>query len=164
MNIIVVKGFKKTGKTTTCTNIISELKRRGHSVGGAKDTHFEGFAMDRPGSDSWKLAEAGASTVIISGPKETDVLYQKRVEIRQLLDLYEEDWLVCEGDIGLPVPNIVTGRTTEDLDGRRDENTICFAGIIASGLREHDGLPVISAVTEIGPLVDRILETAGTER
>ena len=158
MRIITVKGFKKTGKTTTSLRIIEELIRRGYTVGSAKDTHFEGFAMDQEGTDSYRHAKAGASTVIISGPKETDVLYQQRVEIRDLLDLYTEDYVVTEGDTGLPVANIVTGKTTEDLEKRRDENTIAFAGIIAGERSEYGGLPVIDALTDIGMLVDLIEE------
>ena len=163
MRIISVKGYKKTGKTTTCTRIIEELVRRGHSVGSAKDTHFEGFAMDQEGTDSWRHAKAGASTVIISGPGETDVLYQRRVEVRDLLDLYTEDYVVTEGDTGLPVANIVTGKTTEDLDRRRDEHTIAFSGIIAGEMEEYDGLPVISALTDAARLAD-LIEERSTER
>lgn len=158
MRIITIKGYKKTGKTTTCERVIEELCRRGFSVGSSKDTHFEGFAMDAPGTDSWRHAKAGASTVIISGPKETDVLYQRRIEVRDLLDLYSEDYVVTEGDTGLPVANIVTGKTPEDLEKRRDENTVGFSGIIAGELEEYDGLPVISAVTDIEKLVDLIEE------
>lgn len=158
MKVISVKGYKKTGKTTTCERIIAELVRRGYTVGSAKDTHFEGFAMDQAGTDSYRHAKAGASTVIISGPAETDVLYQRRVEIADLLDLYTEDFLVVEGGAGLPVASVVTGKTCEDLDRRRDRRTIAFSGIIAGGLAMHDGLPVVSALTDIAALVDLIEE------
>ena len=162
MRIITVKGFKKTGKTTTVMRIIEELVRRGYSVGSSKDTHFEGFAMDQENTDSWRHAKAGASTVIISGPHETDVLYQRRVEVRDLLDLFTEDFVVTEGDTGLPVANIVTGKTAEDLEKRRDENTVCFSGIIAGERTEYDGLPVIDATWDIGALVD-LIEAKATE-
>lgn len=162
MRIITVKGFKKTGKTTTVMRIIEELVRRGYSVGSSKDTHFEGFAMDQENTDSWRHAKAGASTVIISGPHETDVLYQSRVEVRDLLDLFTEDFVVTEGDTGLPVANIVTGKTAEDLEKRRDENTVCFSGIIAGERTEFGGLPVIDATSDIGALVD-LIETKATE-
>jgi len=158
MRLISVKGYKKTGKTTTCTRIIEELVRRGYSVGSAKDTHFEGFAMDQENTDSWRHAKAGASTVIVSGPKETDVLFQRRVGIDTLLGLYEEDFVVAEGSIGRPVANIVTGKTMEDLEKRRDEETIAFSGIIAGERTEYDGLPVIDATRDIGRLVDLIEE------
>lgn len=158
MKAVTIKGFKKTGKTTTCEKVIEELVRRGYSVGSAKDTHFEGFAMDTPGRDSWRLGKAGASTVIISGPEETDILYQHRVEIKDLLDSFDEDFLVTEGDIGLPLPNIVTGKTVDDLNRRRDENTVCFSGIVSDDMTEHDGLPVIDGVKETERLVDLIEE------
>lgn len=158
MRIITIKGYKKTGKTTTCVKVIEELARRGYSVGSSKDTHFEGFAMDREGTDSYRHAKAGASTVIVSGPGETDVLYQRRVEVRDLLHLFTEDYLVTEGETGLPVANIVTGKTAEDLEKRRDEYTIGFSGIIAGEMEEYDGLPVISAVTDVKRLADLIEE------
>jgi len=164
MKIITIKGYKKTVKTTTCIRVIEELRRRGYTVGSSKDTHFEGFAMDQENTDSWRHARAGASTVIISGPRETDVLYQRRVEVRDLLDLFEEDYVVTEGDTGLPIANIVTGKTIEDLEKRRDENTVGFSGIIAGGqteageIAEYDGLPVIDAVSDIERLVDLIEE------
>ena len=162
MRIITVKGFKKTGKTTTVMRIIGELVRRGYSVGSSKDTHFEGFAMDQENTDSWRHAKAGASTVIISGLHETDVLYQHRIEVRDLLDLFTEDFVVTEGDTGLPVANIVTGKTEEDLEKRRDENTVCFSGIIAGERTEFGGLPVIDATSDIGALVD-LIEAKATE-
>ena len=61
MRIVSVKGYKKTGKTTTCVRIIEELIRRGYSVGSAKNTHSEEFSMDREGTDSCRHAKAGAS-------------------------------------------------------------------------------------------------------
>ena len=158
MRIIIVKGYKKTGKTTTVTRIIGELVRRGYSVGSAKEIHFEGFAMDREGTDSWCHADAGASTVIVSGLHETDVLYQRPMEIRDMLDLYTEDFAVIEGDIGLAAANIVTGKTEEDLQKRRDENTIAFSGVIAGERDAFDGLPAISALTDVERLVDLIEE------
>lgn len=160
MKAITIKGFKKTGKTTTCEAVIGELIRRGYTVGSAKDTHADGFgfAMDTPGKDTYRHAEAGSTTVMIAGAEETDVLFKRRVEIGELLGLFEEDYLVTEGDIGLPLVNIVTGKTTEDLDGRRDENTVAFSGIISNEIDVYDGLPVINATKEVGRLVDLIEE------
>ena len=60
MRAITVKGYKKTGKTTTCIRIIEELRRRGYTVGSVKNTHFPGFAIDPPDTDSFRHAKAGA--------------------------------------------------------------------------------------------------------
>lgn len=164
MKAITIKGFKKTGKTTTCEAVISELIRRGYTVGSAKDTHADGFgfAMDTPGKDTYRHAEAGATTVMIAGAEETDVLYKRRVEIRELIGLYKEDYLVTEGDVGLPFANIVTGKTTEDLEGRRDENTLAFSGIISNEISEYDDMAVINATKEVERLVD-LIEERSTE-
>lgn len=162
MRMIVVKGRKKTGKTTTCTQIIRELIRRGYTVGSAKDTHFEGVIMDHENTDSWKQAQAGASTVILTGPRGTNVMYQYRVELENLLDRYREDYVVTEGDPGIPAANIVTGRTIDDLEQRRDERTIGFSGVISGEMTEYDGMPVISGIDDIEKLVD-LIEARSTE-
>lgn len=163
MRAITIKGFKKTGKTTTCLRIISELTRRGYSVGSVKNTHFPDFAIDTPGTDSYRHAKAGASTVTIIGNDETDVLFQRHVELPELIHLYREDFLISEGEEGMGFSNIVCGKTTEQLDQRRDENTIGFSGIIAGEITEHDGLPVIDATgDDLARLVD-LIEERSTE-
>ena len=43
MKIIMIKGFSKTGKTSTVTSLVSELRRRGYTVGTVKDIHFEAY-------------------------------------------------------------------------------------------------------------------------
>lgn len=158
MRAITVKGYKKTGKTTTCIRIIEELRRRGYTVGSVKNTHFPGFAIDPPDTDSFRHAKAGASTVTIVASEETDVLFHRSRGLSETISLFEEDFLVSEGEDDLGFPNIITGKSVQDLDARRDEHTIGFAGIISSEMKEYDGLPVIDATRDIGRLVDLIEE------
>ena len=158
MRAITVKGYKKTGKTTTCIRIIEELRRRGYTVGSVKNTHFPGFAIDTPDTDSFRHAKAGASTVTIVASEETDVLFHRSRGLSEIISLFEEDYLVSEGEDDLDFPNIITGKSAQDLDARRDEHTIGFSGIISSEMEEYDGLPVIDATRDIGRLVDLIEE------
>ena len=158
MRAITVKGYKKTGKTTTCIRIIEELRRRGYTVGSVKNTHFPGFAIDPPDTDSFRHAKAGASTVTIVASEETDVLFHHRRGLSEIISLFEEDFLVSEGEDDQGFPNIITGKSVQDLDARRDEHTIGFSGIISSEMEEYDGLPVIDATRDIGRLVDLIEE------
>ena len=160
MKIIVVKGYSKTGKTTVCTSIISELARRGYSVGSVKDIHFEGFTLDNENEDTGKHRRAGASTVTALGLYETDIMYGRRLDMKEILKNYDEDFVVCEGGVDLDVPNVVTGKAKEQLDERRDEKTICFSGLIAEELSEYSGLPVINGLTDISSLVDLIEQNA----
>jgi len=65
--IVSIVGNSGSGKTTFIEKLIPELVRRGLKVGTVKhDVH--GFDMDKPGKDSWRHKQAGASTTIISSP------------------------------------------------------------------------------------------------
>ncbi|UCF95758.1 MAG: molybdopterin-guanine dinucleotide biosynthesis protein B, partial [Desulfobacterales bacterium] len=65
--IVSTVGYSGSGKTTLLEKLIAELKQRGFRVGTIKhDVH--GFEMDRPGKDSWRHKQAGASVTVISSP------------------------------------------------------------------------------------------------
>lgn len=65
--VVSFVGKKKSGKTTVLVGVIRELARRGRRVAVLKhDTH--GFDVDIPGTDSYKLREAGAVVTGISSP------------------------------------------------------------------------------------------------
>ena len=67
--VVSVVGRKNSGKTTLLEKLIPELKRLGVRVGVVKhDVH--GFEMDHPGTDTYRVMEAGADAVAISGPTE----------------------------------------------------------------------------------------------
>jgi molybdopterin-guanine dinucleotide biosynthesis protein B len=97
--VISVVGKSGVGKTTVLERIIRELKRRGYKVGTVKhDTH--GFEVDRPGKDSWRHAQAGSDTVVISGPCRMALIRQLAGEmsldeiVRMLGDV---DIVITEG-------------------------------------------------------------------
>jgi molybdopterin-guanine dinucleotide biosynthesis protein B len=53
-----------TGKTTLLTQLIPILKQRGLRIGLIKHSHHN-FEVDKPGKDSFRLREAGASPVML---------------------------------------------------------------------------------------------------
>ena len=66
----MIKGFSKTGKTTTVELLIRELRRRGYTVGTIKDIHYEDYRADVPGTDTFAHFQAGAyGTVVFSDHK-----------------------------------------------------------------------------------------------
>ena len=169
MKIIMIKGFSKTGKTSTVTSLVAELRRRGYTVGTVKDIHFEGYEADTPNTDTYKHRKAGARRVTARGTKDTAIYVDRQMKIEEILKYYKEDFVILEGDSGMKCPNIITGRTTEDLDKRMDENTIGFTGIIAgnindddqtSNLKEYKGLPVINGITEVEKMADLVEKKA----
>lgn len=53
-----------TGKTTLLTQLIPILKQQGLRIGLIKHSHHN-FEIDKPGKDSFRLREAGASPVVL---------------------------------------------------------------------------------------------------
>lgn len=81
--VVSVVGKSDSGKTTLLEGLIREMKRRGYRVGTIKhDAHS--FEMDRPGTDTWRHAQAGSDHVVISSPQRVASI--RRVEQEQTLD------------------------------------------------------------------------------
>ena len=144
MRIIMIKGFSKTGKTTTVTALVRELRSRGYSVGTVKDIHYEGFRADSPGTDTFKHMEAGACRVTGRGIRETALITDRQMTIDEILKYYKEDFVILEGDSGLKCPTIITGRTEEDVEKRMCPEAVAVSGIIADSMTEYNGLTVIN--------------------
>jgi len=71
--IVLIVGHSGAGKTTFLENIIPELTRRGLMTGTVKhDVH--GFELDKPGKDSWRHKQAGASVTVISSPYQIGMI------------------------------------------------------------------------------------------
>ncbi|OWZ83961.1 molybdopterin-guanine dinucleotide biosynthesis protein B [Natranaerobius trueperi] len=97
--VISVVGKSKSGKTTLVCKLIRELKSRGYKVSTVKhDVH--GFDIDKPGKDTWKHGEAGASTVVISSPTKMAMIQQLEQEktLDEILEKIEDaDIILTEG-------------------------------------------------------------------
>jgi len=62
--ILGFAAFSGTGKTTLLTKLIPLLKQSGLRVALIKHSHHN-FEIDKPGKDSYRLREAGASPVML---------------------------------------------------------------------------------------------------
>lgn len=158
MKLIMFKGITKTGKTTTAEAVISGLCGRGFSVGSIKDIHFEEFTMETEGTNTDRHKKAGADPVTARGLYETDIMHAEKLDSERILENYDQDWVVLEGDCGANCPNIVTGRTKAELDDQINELTIAAAGVIAGEITEYRGLPVFNALADPDRLLDFIVE------
>lgn len=172
LRIIVVKGFSKTGKTTTVESLVKELRKRGYTVGTIKDIHFENFEADVPGTDTYRHAQAGACRVTARGPKNTAIIMDERMSTDAILKYYKEDFLVIEGDLGIKAPTIITARTFDDIEKRICPEAVAVSGVISqrdseacgrikslSGNNhtyscEYGELPIINGVTEVEKMAD----------
>lgn len=158
MKVFSVIGITKSGKTTTIENIIKELKKRNYTVGSVKEIHFEKFKIDTEGSNTYRHKEAGSQLVTARGMYETDILFQKKLSINEILSFYNHDFVILEGVSDTCAPKIVTVHNAKGILEKFDETTFAISGQISEGLLEFQGIPVINSLTDIEKLVDLIEE------
>ena len=156
MKLFSVIGVSQSGKTTTIERLIAELTRRGYSVGSVKEIHFEDFAIDTPGSNTDRHRQAGARQVAARGFHETDVLYQRKLTMDEILLHFDYDFVALEGVTDMPVPTIVAAHKAEEVRERRTEQTIAVSGRLSDSCAEVDGLPALSALTQLAELTDLV--------
>ena len=69
MKVIVVVGWKNTGKTTLIEKLIKEFNKRNLSISTIKHSHHN-FSIDQQGTDSFRHFNAGAKETILASDKK----------------------------------------------------------------------------------------------
>ncbi len=95
-------GFKDSGKTTVASAVTKHLASKGCRVLAVKHVGEPNFSLDREGTDSHRLAQAGASGVLLHSDSSTALLLPLPVnQLAQLLHLgvaaTSADVVVLEG-------------------------------------------------------------------
>ena len=129
-----------TGKTTLLEKVIAELKGRGYRVGVIKhDAHR--FDIDHPGKDSYRLAAAGADTMLISSPEKLAIIKKHPVAppIEELIASYFQDV-----DIVLTEGFKLSGMPKVEVHRKERSATLLCRG------EQHD--PTLIAVASDEPL------------
>jgi molybdopterin-guanine dinucleotide biosynthesis protein MobB len=102
---IALVGYQNSGKTTLLEGLTRRFASEGLQIGYLKhDAHH--FQMDHPGKDTYRMSEAGASSVYISDHHSQAVLHQAPKDPRHCLAYLEADVLLVEGHKSLPIPRI----------------------------------------------------------
>lgn len=152
MKVVAFMGTSKTGKTTCVEAMTRLLVEEGHSVGTVKEIHFEGFAMDREGTNTDRHRKAGANIVTALGMNETDVMYRGKMDMRDVLSHYDEEYVLLEGTRDFNCPKIITASSEEQIEeimaGQPSDQVFAISGVIAERLTEYKGKPVINVLTE----------------
>lgn len=130
--VIAFVGKPDSGKTTLLEKLIPELRRRGHRIGTIKH-HVHTFEMDKPGKDTWRHKQAGASTVALSSPTGLGIIRDvpEDLTIEELVGRYygDIDLVITEGYKRLGLPKIEVFRQAlhaEPLPDR-DETWVAMA-------------------------------------
>ena len=77
MKLLGISGWSGSGKTTLVTALLPALTARGLRVSTIKHAHH-GFDVDRPGKDSHRHREAGATEVMIGSARRWALMHELR--------------------------------------------------------------------------------------
>jgi molybdopterin-guanine dinucleotide biosynthesis protein B len=72
-----ITGWKNSGKTTLTEKLVAELCRRGWTVSTVKHAHHD-FDIDKPGADSFRHRQAGASEVAVVSGRRWALMHELR--------------------------------------------------------------------------------------
>ncbi len=160
MKVVAIRGLSGTGKTETALALARELRCRGHSVVTGKDTHHEGFSIDTPGKDSWRLGEASGIAAVVRAPDETSLIFRRRMSLAAIAAHLDADYLIVEGFRDARCSNIVCAGDASELPEQVDDLTIAISGKAATCLDRRQDLPVLSALDDAARLADLVEEKA----
>lgn len=133
MKVFGFAGFSGSGKTTLIEALIPRFVMEGLRVSLVKHAHHE-FDIDRPGKDSYRHREAGATEVMLASAKRWVLMHELRStpepELPQLLARFAPcDLVLVEGFKRQPIPKLEIHRAAAacPLLFRRDEHIIALA-------------------------------------
>ena len=159
MKIITIVGIRKSGKTTTVTELVSAMRRRGLRVGTCKTVFCPTFSIDKPTSNTARHRRAGAELVCARAKGETTFLYPEQLPLSVVAQRYTDcDYLLLEGDYYAPVPRVVTAHFAQDALERQNDLTIAFAGRVGAKPEEALPLPRFNVLEDADALIDYLNE------
>ncbi len=122
--IVSIVGKSGVGKTTLIEKLLREFNARGIRVAVVKH-HAHTTPVDSPGKDSWRFAEAGAATVIVSSPAEVARFerVQRELTLAEIAKRVDVDLILTEGFKHEAAPKVEVSRAElgTDLAARPDE-------------------------------------------
>lgn len=133
MKVFGFAGFSGSGKTTLIEALIPRFVVDGLRVSLIKHAHHE-FDIDRPGKDSYRHREAGATEVMLASAKRWVLMHELRreaePELPQLIERFAPcDLVLVEGFKRQPIPKLEIHRSaaSKPLLFRHDEHIVAIA-------------------------------------
>lgn len=159
MKAFGIAGYSGSGKTTLLEKLIPQLTARGIKVSVIKHAHH-GFDIDRPGKDSYRHREAGATEVLISCGERWALMHELRREkepsLAELLGrLAPCDLVLVEGFKTEPIPKLEVYRPANGKPPLYPERKDIVA--VASDVQVDSGLPRLD-VNDPAAIADFILD------
>lgn len=110
MRVLAISGWSGAGKTTLLTGLIPLFTQHGLRISSIKHAHHDA-ALDKPGKDSFRHAEAGAQEVILTTEAGFALFSRAPAPLATLLSrLTPVDLVLVEGFKHEPVPRLAVYR------------------------------------------------------
>jgi molybdopterin-guanine dinucleotide biosynthesis protein B len=158
MIVFGIAGWSGSGKTTLIEKLVPQFTRRGLAVSVIKHAHH-GFDLDRPGKDSYRHREAGATRVLMLSTDRWVLMNELRGAPEpdleaQLALLAPCDVVLIEGFKAAAVPKVEIYRTANGKPPLWPENPHVVA--VASDIVPECPLPTFS-LDDAASIADFIL-------
>lgn len=143
--IVGFAAFSGTGKTTLLTQLIPILKQHQLNIGLIKHSHHD-FEIDKPGKDSYRLRQAGATTVLLASKHRRAIVTEmpsahepKLSEQLAVIDQTNLDLILVEGFKAECFPKIELYRPAlkKPLLYPNDSNIVAVASDLPLSLPDH---------------------------
>jgi molybdopterin-guanine dinucleotide biosynthesis protein B len=162
--IIGVAGWKKSGKTTLVTRLITEFTARGLKVATVKHAHHD-FQIDEGETDSARHRRAGAAQVAVVSSKRWALINELDGALEPTLDevvawLGPCDLIIAEGYKAAMIPKIEVRRSgaVSQVPLAGDHPNV---RAIAADYSIHDGRLPVFALDDVTGIADFIAEAVG---
>ena len=171
MKIFGLAGWSGSGKTTLMTQLIEYFSEQNIKISTIKHAHHQ-FDVDKPGKDSYRFRQSGASEVLLSSGKRWALMHElKQNEDEYTLPLLLQqlnivDLVLIEGFKDEKFPKIQIFRQNHNMSimAEKYPNIIGIASfksdfnIIQNLLKQHD--LVLLDLDNIQQIAKFILENA----
>ena len=158
MKVFGFAGYSGSGKTTLIELLIPRLVDEGLRVSLIKHAHH-GFDLDRPGKDSYRHREAGATEVFLVSSKRWVLMHELRDQPEPTLDeqlarMSPCDLVLVEGFKYTAIPKIEVHRPANGKPLIYPENPNVIA--LATDVRMAAPLPILD-LNDIEAIAEFIL-------
>jgi molybdopterin-guanine dinucleotide biosynthesis protein B len=118
--IIALKGYSNSGKTSALESIIEYLKKNQKNTAVVKHIHRENFTIDQPGKDTWRLRKAGGEPIVSYSDDEIAIITNQKLSIEKTLEIIKQlqpdvNFVFLEGFWQNLYPKILFLRNVNDL-------------------------------------------------
>ncbi|MBV2235264.1 MAG: molybdopterin-guanine dinucleotide biosynthesis protein B [Sterolibacterium sp.] len=162
MKVFGFAGYSNSGKTTLIEMLIPRFVAQGLRVSLVKHAHH-GFDLDRPGKDSYRHREAGATEVFLVSSQRWVLMHELRDEEEPTLEhqlslMAPCDLVLVEGFKYTAIPKIEVHRPANGKALLYPENPNIIA--LATDAPLQAPLPVLD-LNDIPGIVDFVLAQVG---